>query len=104
MLSGESPRMHLEGDTGAAPLLESAPVLEADERAGVPLVHGNASGSSSVGSLVESPIGSDIPSDKCLVQGEVRLDPWDAGQLVAMTNDGTPEVGMLAIGPDTGIK
>ena len=104
MLPGGSPLLHLEEDTSAAPLLETAAVLKADERARVPLVHGNASGTSSVGSPDKSPNGSDVPSDKCLVQVEVCLEPWDSGQLVAMTNDGTPEVGMLAKGPDTGIK
>ena len=80
------------------------PVLEKDDGARVFLVHGNASGSSRIGSLVKSPISSGVPSTKCLVQGEVCLDPCDSGQLEAMACDDTPKVGMLAEGHDTGIK
>ena len=80
------------------------PVLEEGEGARVLLVHGNASGGSSIGSLVESPISSGVPSTKCLVQGEVCLDPSDSGQLEAMACDDSPKVGMLAEGHDTGVQ
>ena len=54
------------------------PKLEESEGARVLLVHGNAAGSSGIGSLIESPIGGGVPSAERLVQGEVCLDPCDS--------------------------
>ena len=80
------------------------PVLEEGESARVLLVHGNASGGGGIGSFVESPVSSGVPTAKCLVPGEVCLDPSDSGQLEAMACNDSPKVGMLTEGHDTGVQ
>ena len=75
------------------------PILKEGEGARVLLVHGNASGSSSIGALVKSPISSGMPPAECLVQREVCLDPCDSGQLEAMACDDAPKCRNAVRGP-----
>ena len=68
------------------------------------MMHGNSSGGSSIGSLIEAPIISGVPPAESLFQGEVRLDPCDSGQFDTVPGNNTPEIGMLALAHDPGVE